>query len=478
MTGAKAKYESIITEAAESMTLHGFPRIFSSKQKCVKLLWLLAFLGSFGVLIYVIQSKVRDFYKYEVYIRTETTVKKPLPFPAIAVCNTNRFSGDVMPAFSMKNMTCIKSNNDNSNNNNNNNSNMNNNNMNNNNMSNNNRSNSAEFQKACKMFLSGMKDTLRFNAKAIPGFPASFTSTSAMTPCFTFNQDGKLSQHVQGWGGLDMLLFSDPQDWTELESSNSSRFADNRKSIIIYVHDPQTALSYDPSSIAVTPGQSMDVILQHQIITRKTSPYPSKCHTSKTTLYKPVVPVRYTTSNCFQNCLQIKKQKDCGITANKNKTLSQEICEDNFMTGYPIEKCNCPQPCYEILYPRQITTSIWPQNFQVKQLQEELSMFLNVSKDLVTEGFIKTRLSKVSIYYKELTTQSISEVELVKVDDLLSDIGGLMGLFIGSSMLTLVEVLWFFGITLRRFCSRPEIEPKNTVEENERGNGVELQNGC
>ena len=148
------------------------------------------------------------------------------------------------------------------------------------------------------------------------------------------------------------------------------------------------------------------------------------------------------------------------------------------MKKYPIENCICPQPCYEILYPRQITKSIWPQNFQLKQLQEELSMFLNVSKDLITEGFIHKRLSKVSIYYKELTVQSISEVELVKVEDLLSGIGGLMGLFIGSSVLTLVEVLWFFGITLRRYCSRPATEPKNTVEENGRENGVELQNGC
>ena len=275
-----------------------------------------------------------------------------------------------------------------------------------------------------------------------------------------------------------MILFSDPKDWTKLESSNSSRFIDSRRGIIIYVHDPKTALSYDPSSIAVTPGKSMDVILQHHILTRKTSPYPSNCHTSKTTLYKPVVPVRYTVANCIENCLHIEMQKECGKGTNMNKSLSQDMCEDNFMTRYPMESCICPQPCYEILYPRQISTSIWPQNFQTEQLQEELSMLLNVSKDLLTEGFIQKRLSKVSIYYKELTTHSISEVELVTVDDLLSNIGGLMGLFIGSSVLTLVEMLWFFGITLRRFCFRPATEPQNIEKENERENGVELQNCC
>ena len=198
MTGAKPKYESTIAKAAESVTLHGFPRIFTSKQKYVKLIWLLAFLGSFGGLIYVIQLRVKNFYKYEVFIRTETRVKKPLPFPAVTVCNTNRYSDDVMPAYSMENMTCNRSNNDNGNKNSSSNSNR--------------RSNSIEFQKACKMFLNGMKDTLRFNAKAMPGFPASFMSSSALSPCFTFNQDGKLSQNVQGWGGLDMILFSDPKD--------------------------------------------------------------------------------------------------------------------------------------------------------------------------------------------------------------------------------------------------------------------------
>eukprot|EP00112_Aurelia_sp_Birch-Aquarium-sp1_P003747 Seg1421.10 transcript_id=Seg1421.10/GoldUCD/mRNA.D3Y31 product="Acid-sensing ion channel 4-A" protein_id=Seg1421.10/GoldUCD/D3Y31 len=320
------------------------------------------------------------------------------------------------------------------------------------------------------MFLSGLEDTLRFNDIALPEFPASFTSTRGLSPCFTFNQNGKLSQNVPGRGGLDIILFSDPEDWTEIDNT-SSRFEDYRKGIIIHVHDPETALLHDPLSIAVTPGQGMDVILQHQTHTRKTSPYPSKCHTAQTTLYKPMPPVRYTASSCIETCIQIKMQKECGTTMNKNNTLSQDICEDNFIKRYPMEDCICPRPCYEILYPRQISTSIWPQKFQVKQFQEELSMVLNVSKDLIDEGFIHKRLSKVSIYYNELTNQSISEVELVQVDDLLSDIGGLMGLFIGSSVLTLVEVLWFSATTVRRFCLRPKTEPE---EEHGDENGVEV----
>ena len=418
---------SLLQDAALSMTIHGLPHLFGPDPKPMKAFWLLVFLAAVGCSIWLIYLRVLDYEKHEVYIKTTTSLMQPMPFPAVTVCNSDRFSGAFFTVFSMRNMSCAGT-------------------------TRNTRPGAdpreVEFRKACKMFLSGYKDTLRFGGHDVAGFPNDFHSSDSFYPCFTFNKNGLASQMVNGAGkGLDMVLFNDPADVIPLARDNMSRFDDQRRGILIQIHDPETEASVDPSSsIAIAPGESVEVVISRKTFTRKKYPFPSNCHTSETTLYKSKRG-RYTTSNCIFACFQAKLKRDCGDVLSANKSVTQIQCEAELYKQRPVGECLCPEPCYEVRYSQKISTNTWPKMFQLRSMKKEFSTLLNFTNITVTNSYIQKRFAKVKIYYQELISSASTEEELYGLGSLVSEIGGLMGLLIGASMISLAELLWLCGLS-------------------------------
>ena len=447
-----------ITEAAQSITIHGLPHLFGHDLRLMKAFWFVIFIGAFGSTILLVYYRVQDYEKHEVYIKSESRLMQPIPFPAVTVCNSDRFSGKLFAAFNMKNITCNET------------------------KTAGNKSGTitarqlTEFKKACKVFLSGYKDTLRFGGQEVPAFPVNFYSSDGFYPCFTFNKNGLAKQEVNGAGkGLDMILFNDPGDVIDLTRTNMSRFEDQRRGILIQLHDPETEASVDPSSsIAISPGKSYEIVISRKTISRKEHPFPSKCHTSGTTLYK-LKSGRYTRSNCIFSCFQIKLQQQCGDLLKLNKSLKQLQCETELYKKRPIGDCVCPEPCYEVTYPSQIATNIWPKLFQLKRMKTEFISLLNFSQFADSDTFIQKRFAKVKIYFQELINFDDTEEELYGLGSLISEIGGLMGLFIGCSVISLAELIWLFGLSIKSLlgfvCTR-----KHSFEQKEKcpGNNVEL----
>ena len=441
MPHTKSKRSKLIKEAADSVTLHGLPRAITSEGRIVKTFWLIVFLCSLTVLVFFIYQRVTDYYKYEIYIKTQTKIIQPMKFPAVTICNSDRLNnseGKPQPAFSMKNMTC------------------------------NNSSvdfvslsrEETEFHKACKLFLSGSSDTFRFGGEAVSGFPELFKTTSGVYPCFTFNKDGKLKQSVGGSGkGVEMILYSDPIDSLKFDLANLSRFDDRRRGILVVIHDPETGLSLDlPSNIALVTGESTEIVLRQKVYFRKPAPFPSKCHTKDTTLYK-VIPGRYTTSNCVSSCFQIKLKKKCGKQVYGDDIKSQVVCKKEMYKKYPIEDCVCPPPCTEIKYNRETSRSVWPQEVHVDSSRDSFAQMMNRTLGDITPYKLQQRLIQLKIYYQDLVIEEATEEELYGVSNLLSEVGGLMGLFIGASLISIVELAWFPLRLLRLLTSRSRSEP-------------------
>ena len=424
------KEDDSVSNAAESLTIHAFPRIFNSKNWLFKVFWFLILSGALGVLIWLIYQRVADYKKHEVYVKRESNVVQPLPFPAVTVCNSDRFSGIPMKQFPMDNKTCSDAA-----------------------TSKSTVRQDIEFNKACKMFLSGFKDTFRFGGKDLPGFPDQFTSSNGVYPCFTFNKNGKAQQNVSGGGkGLDMIFFSDPNDIYHSKMANLSRFDDQRRGILIQIHDPYTEVSLDQSSgIAISPGFLTEIVIKRVTTSRKKHPFPSKCHTSETTKYK-LIGGRYTRSNCISSCFQLKLQEKCGDIMKPNKSATQILCESDMYRRQPIEDCQCPQPCYEVAFPRIVSISAWPRMFQFESLKDEFSKMANTSDNIKLE-YMQKRFSQVKIYYQDLLETKLSEEELYGVTNLLSEVGGLMGLLVGSSVISVIEIIWLSGIIIRKLFS-------------------------
>ncbi|XP_053396435.1 uncharacterized protein LOC123544907 isoform X3 [Mercenaria mercenaria] len=95
---------------------------------------------------------------------------------------------------------------------------------------------------------------------------------------------------------------------------------------------------------------------------------------------------------------------------------------------------------------------------------DAVTVHLEEFKDaIVVDGmFLKQNFLQLDIFYRQLSYEYISQHKAYDFFALICDIGGAMGLFIGASMLTIVEIIDLFLIQLPIF-KRKEEKQKNGV---------------
>ena len=434
-----------LKDAIDSITLHGLPRALTSKYKSIRVFWLAAFLVSLGTLIIYTIENVKVYYQYQVLMKTQSQPEKPMPFPAVTICNSNRFNSvnsQPFREFPMQNMVCNRTANLSAL-----------------------TTEEIEFQKGCKMFLASSNDTFRFGGKESAGFPAEFKSTTSIYPCFSFNQNGSRSQSIAGSNkGLEMIFYSDPEDYLDFNINDLSRFDDFRRGLIVTIHDPSTDAPMDPFfSIAIPTGQSIDIGLRRVIKRRKPAPYASNCHDRHQQKYE-TIPGRYTVASCFMSCFHMKMKKKCGP---ENQSQKQRECQVDFYKEYPIEDCDCPHPCEEITYDTNIIRTTWPKGLHLQVLSKGFTEVFNATKQQMTAGFFQERLVQLRIYYSDLVADVVSEEEMYGVSKLMSEFGGLMGLFIGASLLSIVEIFWLVTLSIKKmFFMKHRTKPTMVMDKN------------
>lgn len=114
--------------------------------------------------------------------------------------------------------------------------------------------------------------------------------------------------------------------------------------------------------------------------------------------------------------------------------------------GNNMNKCNCLPACTSITYDAEISQI--PHDFQksIMQTQPELTNELNIS--IVT-------LSDLFIFFTENQFMTSKRSELFGTTDFLANCGGLLGLFMGVSLLSIVELIYFCTL---RFCGNSIME--------------------
>ena len=86
----KIKQEAI--EPIESWTLHGLPNVFRSKYIAIKIIWTIIFLAALGGSIYFLYSTIKEYLEYNVSTVVRSIDVEEMDFPIITVCNTNRIT--------------------------------------------------------------------------------------------------------------------------------------------------------------------------------------------------------------------------------------------------------------------------------------------------------------------------------------------------------------------------------------------------
>ena len=447
-----------LASEVESLSIHGISRVYSSRPLSLKLIWLALSISAFAFLISFAAISVNRYLKREVYTKVERVGKKSIKFPAVTFCSTNSLSNEAssydhfsfpenqeLPEnCSFTNETYFK-----------------------------NKINRQFFMQACHWFF-GHKSFSEMQSIARVGkyhvelikFPKHFSFQANMWPCFTLNPNKKLTQYGAGAeSGIRMILQFDEED------SSTKKYLDvlddDGHGLFLTIHDPQEHM-IGHNSISLPLGFHTSIEISKNVFKRKPDPFPSKCVQAWGQKTENIFPGKERINSCRLSCFYKLVHRRCGGVIPATRTFMKPEKYPGFVnvsdrksvfciheTIKYMEECECRVPCEEETYKSKVSRVPWPQGGKAAQLNELLfqkeDQNRNQSKDL------KKKLMKLSIYYTDMCEFVYTEEEKYDVMSILSDFGGQMGLFIGASVLSFIEVIILVASCVLSYFSKSRI---------------------
>jgi hypothetical protein len=114
-----------------------------------------------------------------------------------------------------------------------------------------------------------------------------------------------------------------------------------------------------------------------------------------------------------------------------------------------MESCvaECPEECNSEIYELTLSSAQFPTITYGQRLIEESSFLRGLvdslaksNSDLERHEIVKRNVLALNVFYDKLAYTFIEESPKTEIADLISNIGGLAGLFLGVSFLSLLEV--------------------------------------
>jgi len=382
--------KSNLSDILAESTAYGLPKIFKSKRLFLKLFWLVFFiLGSIASIYFTIQS-INNYLKYEVIPQISKISQDPMPFPTITFCPPN-------PAlFENKSINDL-----------------------------------FKFDSYGWKIYTNLDNYLeRF-------------STLEYGDCFHFNSGRNMSGH-----SIPILKqIGQEKQYCVTISFNKLNISNNGP-IKIWINDYSSLPFLNEQKLRSQDTSILNIIHEIQLTktieTKLSLPY-NPCYKeeeeeeessglkwNKTIInFMKLNNIKYNQKYCFKLCPLIETNNRCNCTKN-NTSLSIDVYKDCYSNEcykkyvldfekIQTEKCKdyCPLECDSITYALTLVP------------RQDLNNKLNNST---------LNYAHVDIFYRELKYTKFSEIPKIEVFSFISEIGGILGLFIGCSFVSLFEI--------------------------------------
>ncbi|XP_039269329.2 acid-sensing ion channel 1-like [Styela clava] len=288
--------------------------------------------------------------------------------------------------------------------------------------------------------------------------------------CWTFNREKKnyaIWQQTHGGipGGLRMEIIN-PQ---RLFLTRKIQTAPLGAGLKITLHHPNEPADVDGSGFFVGPGfhSFAEVELTREEYVKP--PWGHCVHEKDRD---------YTKTEAEQRCYQNLSKKHCRCTPpsyivdksnnicngsslalcmydvkwmpDTNMSISNNINTEVITKSW--QKCSQQPSCKASKYKTALSSVVWPSLPDVHLYEKEL----NMTKEMISSDF-----QVLDIYYPEMKYINVKEVTLIYFTNLLSKFGGTMGLFLGASILTMMELIEVMLL----YCRRHVETTTNTIKE-------------
>ncbi|XP_033096439.1 acid-sensing ion channel 1A-like [Anneissia japonica] len=494
-------FKSLMCNIFERTTAHGIPNIYRSETKLGKLIWTSLFLTAVSLLLYQSKELVAKYLTYPVDVQLDVKYKIELEFPAVTICNINPiresllredpdlkdtnliedsdqcdvFDGDVdfnqdekeeyqgweyflsqtdpygtetvarQQIETLSNLLSNKSNEE-------------------------------------KKNLGHQIEDLLVGCSwsSLSCSPENFTNhffNAFHGNCYTFNSnpnssEPKKSKYSGPSAGLSIMLFIEQNEYLYDVSASAG--------VRVVIHDQGKMPFPEEEGYYVSPGHHTSIALRRVEINRL-STYDKPCMSEEEMAnywdFYTFYGVEYNQQTCVKTCYQRQIMEHCGCydiyyptnetsLDPKERTVKpcdltneeDDDCVEGFQETFRISGytyCSCQQPCNTVSYTSDISTSYWPSDNYKENLKENLVNFSKplretVEADCNDKNAIRLNLLNLDIYYQDLNYEVINQSFTYTFIDLVGALGGLVGLWLGLSILTIFEVFELF-IDLTRY---------------------------
>ena len=422
---------------AETTNTHGVRQILIGKSLIRKIFWGSFFLFSLTFCLVNISRSIQ----FYIGIPTATTVTSrhvpSLEFPAVTVCNMHLFRSSYLDALNLTDLTRATLNLK---------------------ISNPDRVR-EEFQNQCLTYKRFIDTSITLEEAILAGgqrleeliaeceflgVPCDLQRdfTPVMTPlglCYTFNgrNDNEEYKTVSGIGyrhGLELVLNLQQDEFAPTFTHESGA-----RVVIHNQKDPPTVLE---NSLSVPVGQTAYISIRARQIDDRSETGFSNCYMDSEVTFELLQSNEYSLASCLSDCILKDIAEVCkcihgvaiptvGRYANSQKCSVVQLC-CIAATLITTEDCGCTISCNQSLFDATITYSTYPALAEFANL----ALLYNTTQEAIRDSFLSVRVFfSELIMVREVTEQSYSLTALI------ADIGGQLGLFLGASIISMMEFL-------------------------------------
>ena len=229
-------------------------------------------------------------------------------------------------------------------------------------------------------------------------------------------------------------------------------YQEKSKGLVIIIED-QESIAIKKIGI-YNPNDFAKVSISKKVSRTLPAPY-SNCQNTKdiNTIFSNELKrlnIPYSRTNCMSLCEQKQIIDSIGCYDMRlPRILNAKPCRskdeydkiNNFLFDYPKCYLPCPYECETVTFEASTSYAQYPTyNYYVNETLTNLKYYNTLYKDdNISYGEFIKGIGKVFVYYESLKYTEISSDPAWEIMDLIANVGGTLGLFLGVSLLSFVE---------------------------------------
>ncbi|XP_018410441.1 PREDICTED: acid-sensing ion channel 4 [Nanorana parkeri] len=273
--------------------------------------------------------------------------------------------------------------------------------------------------------------------------------------CYTFNankNNPKVTRQGGMGNGLEIMLDIQQEEYLPIwRETNETSF---EAGIRVQIHSQDEPPYIHQLGFGVSPGFQTFVSCQEQRLTYLPQPW-GNCRASIPGEEFLTGYSTYSISACRLQCEKESVVRKCNcrmvhMPGNEKICSPKDYneCADNTLditVEDTSDRCTCPTPCNLTRYNKEISMVRIPNKGSARYLAKKYNR---------NETYIRDNFLVLDIFFEALNYGTIEQKKAYDLASLLGDIGGQMGLFIGASILTILEILDYLYELIRDKVNR------------------------